>query len=364
MHDSLTDQPKMTEPGAKAERRPSAGIKCVIWDLDNTLWQGILVEGDRLALTPGVAKIVRALDDRGILQSIASRNDFDHAWDKVIAFGLEEYFLHPQIGWASKAESVRAIAEALAIGLEAVALVDDEPFERDEVRFCLPEVTTIDAAQIGGLLDLPALKPGVATADAKRRRAMYQADLRRRRDEAGFAGARDEFLATLGMVLTIRPATSEDLQRAEELTLRTNQLNTTGRTYSPDRLEALIRSPDHLLLVAELEDRYGPSGTIGLALVELDSEAWLVRLLVMSCRVVGRGIGGFMISHILQSAKRRGVRLLAEFVPTDRNRMMYVTYRFSGFFEAGEADGAILLEHGLDGIRPIPPYLTLRSAGV
>ena len=115
MHDSLTDQPKMTEPGAKAERRPSAGIKCVIWDLDNTLWQGILVEGDRLALTPGVAEIVRALDDRGILQSIASRNDFDHAWDKVIAFGLEEYFLHPQIGWASKAESVRAIAEALAI---------------------------------------------------------------------------------------------------------------------------------------------------------------------------------------------------------------------------------------------------------
>jgi FkbH-like protein len=342
-----------------AGERP--GIKCLVWDLDDTLWQGTLLQGDDLVVTNGVREAILELDNRGILQSIASKNDHAAAWEKLTALGLHEYFVHPQINWSNKSASLRVIAERLGIGLDTVALIDDQPFERDEVRFHVPEVTTIDAAEISGLLNLPALQPRSVTSESKRRRQLYQADIRRKQDEEKFAGCREEFLATLAMVLTIRVATEHDLRRAEELTIRTNQLNTTGCTYSCAELGALLHSCDYLLLVADLEDRYGISGTIGLALVELGTNSWLLKLLIMSCRVVSRGVGGIMLSHILQSAKRRGVRLRAEFVANDRNRMMYMTYKFHGFYEAAKQQDFILLEHALERVHPCPSYVTVRS---
>jgi FkbH-like protein len=334
-------------------------IKCVVWDLDDTLWQGTLLEGDIPVLKPRVRSVICALDDRGILQSVASKNDFAAAWDRLVAFGLHDYFLHPQIGWASKSDSLRIIAERLGIAIEAVALVDDQPFELDEVRFYLPEVMTIDGADVDKLLHLSALQPPFVTNESKLRRHMYQTDIRRKQDEEEFDGTREEFLSTLAMVVTIRVAGEQDLRRAEELTIRTNQLNTTGRTYSYAELHALLHSHNHLLLVAELTDRYGTSGTIGLALIERGADDWLVKLLITSCRVISRGVGGIMLGHILRSAKNAGARLRVEFVPNSHNRIMYVTYKFNDFFEVSEQGGVIVLEHPLDTIRPLPPYITV-----
>ena len=335
-------------------------IKCVVWDLDDTLWRGTLLEGDDLVLAPGVGDVVRELDNRGILQSIASKNDHDAAWARVTAFGLDEFFLYPQICWADKSDSVRTIADHLGIGLDTVALVDDQAFERDEVRHVLPSVMTIDAADIGRMLDMLRMRPRFVTAESKIRRKMYVVDELRRRLENEFPGTRAEFLATLGMRVTIRAAGEPDLRRAEELTIRANQLNTTGRPYSYEELNALTMSPDHLLLVAGLEDRYGTSGTVGLALIDRGSSAWLIRLFITSCRVVTRGVGGIMMTHILESAKRSGVGLRAEFVHNDRNRMMYMTYKFHGFRKvAGHGDTA-LLEHDLENIRPYPRGVTVQ----
>jgi len=337
------------------------GIKCVVWDLDNTLWQGTLLEGDDPVLTPRVTDVIKELDNRGILQSIASKNDYEAAWEKLMAFGLDEYFLHPQISWANKSDSIKAIAGELGIGLDTFAFVDDQAFERDEVRHFLPETTTIDAADIDKLLDMPGMQPRFVTNESRTRRKMCQADIWRDRSRSAFPGTSDEFLATLGMCLTIRFASELDLHRAEELTIRTNQLNTTGRPYSYEELRALLNSSDHRLLVAELEDRYGPSGTIGLALIEQRSDVWQLNLLIISCRVLTRGVGGIMMSYILQSAKGSGVRLRADFVPNNRNRMMYVTYKFNGFYEVAEQDNYVILEHDLRSIRPFPHYVTVRS---
>jgi len=336
-----------------------SGIKCVVWDLDETLWRGTLLEGDAVTLTPGVTEVIRELDDRGILQSIASKNDHDTAWERLVAFGLDRYFLHPQIGWTDKSASIRAIAGALGIGLDTFAFVDDQAFERDEVRDALPEVTTVDAAHIDALLAMPSMQPRFVTHESRLRREMYRADLRRKQSADEFTGTREEFLATLGMEMTIRKATEADLRRAEELTIRTNQLNTTGRTYSYEKLRELLHSPDHLLLVAQLEDRYGPSGTIGLALIERDAGVWLLKLLIMSCRVLSRGVGGVVLTYILQRAQASSARLQAQFVETDRNRMMYLTYKFHGFREVAQQDNEILLEHDLKTVRPFPRFVRL-----
>jgi len=343
------------------DARGDAKIKCVVWDLDDTVWEGTLLEGDDVVLAPGVKSVIEELDHRGILQSIASKNEYKAAWQQLSAFGLSDYFLHPQINWGSKSDSIKAIAERLGIALNAFAFIDDQAFELAEVQHFLPEVTTVAAADLGGIVAMAGMQPVFITNESRMRRNMYQADASRQQAEAEFAGSREQFLATLDMRMTIHPATEMDLRRAEELTIRTHQLNTTGRTYSYESLRAILDSPDHLLFVAELEDRVGTSGTIGLALIERTADIWLLKLLIMSCRVMTRGVGGIMLSYVLQAAKRAGVRMRAEFIATDRNRMMYVTYKFNGFYEIETQDSFVLLEHGLESIPPYPPYVSVRS---
>ncbi|MFD8821926.1 HAD-IIIC family phosphatase [Streptomyces sp. NPDC059605] len=332
-------------------------VKCVVWDLDNTVWDGVLLEDGDVTLRPAVVEVLRTLDERGILHSIASRNDHEAAMAKLEEFGIAEYFLHPQIHWGNKSDSVKAVAEAINIGIDTLAFVDDQPFERDEVGFAHPQVLCIDALDAPGIPELPAMRPRFVTADSRERRHLYRADIRRKDAEQAHRGTDEDFLASLGMRFTIAPAQERDLQRAEELTVRTNQLNATGYTYSYEELDAFRRSPDHDLLVAGLEDTYGTYGKIGLALVERGEDAWTVKLLLMSCRVMSRGVGSVLLNHLIRSAHDAGVALRAEFVPTNRNRTMFVTYKFSGFREVGRNGDVSVLEHDGTHIQGFPPYM-------
>jgi FkbH-like protein len=337
----------------------SQSAKCVVWDLDDTLWQGILLEDECVRLRPNVDTILRTLDSRGILLSIASRSDHALAMRKLREFGLDGYFLHPQINWNSKAESIRTIAEALNIGLDAIAFVDDQLFERDEVKFSLPQVLCIDAEELPRLLDMPVMNPKHVTEDSRMRRHMYVSDMARKEAEQQYEGPQEAFLASLNMILTIFPAREEDLQRAEELTVRTHQMNTTGVTYSYDELNRFRQSDRYDLLMTRLEDKYGTYGHVGLALIERGPSAWTIRLLLTSCRVIARGVGSLMLTHIVHVARQRQVRLLAHFVPNERNRMMYVAYRFAGFREIARDDGSMILEHDPAQVREFPDYVKL-----
>jgi FkbH-like protein len=332
-----------------------------VWDLDNTLWTGTLLEGDEVNLREGVREIIHALDARGILHSIDSRNHAESALARLRELGLEEYFLYPQINWGSKAASIRTIAESLNIGLDSICFIDDQPFELAEVQAALPQVLCLDDTQLLHLLQRQELNPETVTAESRMRRQMYLGEMRRKQTEDSFTGPQEEFLATLEMVFTISPARAEDLARAEELTNRTNQLNTTGRTFSQEELEKLRCSDRHLLLMSELTDKFGSYGKIGLALVECDPEVWTIQLLLMSCRVMNRGVGTIMLNHIRRTARESGVRLLSEFVSNDRNRMMYVTYKFAGFTEIENRGGVQILEHGLASIPPVAHYVSVRA---
>jgi FkbH-like protein len=332
----------------------------VVWDLDNTIWDGILLEDPEVTLRPHVVHILKTLDERGILHSIASRNDHDAAMAKLKELGIEEYFLYPQINWSSKAASITQIAQDINIGLDAIAFVDDQPFEREEVAFSHDKVLCVDSALLEDFLDLPELNPRFITKDSKQRRRMYMADIARNRVEADYVGPKEEFLATLGMVFTIAPCREEDLKRAEELTVRTNQLNTTGYTYSYEELDELRQSPRHKLLISSLDDKHGTYGKIGLTLIAMGEEVWTVKLLLMSCRVMSKGVGMIMIHHVLRMAKEAGVRLRAEFVSNDRNRQMLITYRFAGFKEVEKQGEVSIMENDYSVIQPPPPYVDLR----
>ncbi|MFN2587585.1 MAG: HAD-IIIC family phosphatase [Actinomycetota bacterium] len=334
-------------------------VKCLVWDLDNTLWKGTLLEDPSVDVDPRAVAVVEELDRRGILNSIASRNDEPLALQRLRAAGIADYFLYPQINWNAKDVSVKAIAGALNVGIDTIAFVDDQPFDREEVAFSLPEVRCYSPHDLGTLLDLPDFNPPFVTPESAQRRLMYLADARRTREETEFTGPKEEFLAKLRMRFAIAAAREADLQRAEELTVRTNQLNTTGRTYSYDQLRRFAQSDDHLLLVAELEDKHGTYGKIGLALVEKGRDAWVLKLLLMSCRVMSRGVGTVMLNHVMRLARAAGARLVAELVPNERNRMMLITLRLGGFEEVGSEGEVVLLESRRAEVPEPPSYLEL-----
>ena len=335
--------------------------KCVVWDLDNTLWNGTLLESEKVTLKPHIKDIIVELDARGILHSIASKNNYDDVMRKLREFELDQYFLYPEIHWNSKSYSIGNIQKNLNIGIDTLIFIDDQAFERDEVTSVFPQVQAVDAEAYATLPQQARLKPKFITEDSSRRRLMYLEDMKRTLAEMGCKEPKEEFLAGLNMEFIISETREEDLKRAEELTVRTNQLNATGRTYSYDELQAYMQSDKHKLYVCELSDVYGSYGKIGLALVEVNPDNWYLKMLLMSCRVLSRSVGSVLMTYIMQQARRENKKLLADFKQTDRNKMMYVTYRFANFKEvSNDGNGNILFENDLKQIQPFPPYIKLQ----
>ncbi|PZH08631.1 hypothetical protein C1I97_15780 [Streptomyces sp. NTH33] len=308
-------------------------VKCLVWDLDNTLWQGTLLENDEVRLPDEIRELIVTLDSRGILQSIASKNDYDLAWSKLEELGVAEYFIVPRIGWGPKSEAVRAIAERLNFAHRTIAFIDDQPAERAEVAFRLPEVRCYAAEQLAELRDLPEFSPKAVTVDSRRRRQMYQAGIQREAEQVAFSGPDGEFLRSLDLVMQIDRASNEQLSRVEELTLRTSQMNATGVHYSDAALRGLLTDPDHEVLVTTMSDRFGPHGAVGVLLLAMHPGTWHLKLLATSCRVVSFGAGAAILNWLIDQAARAGAHLVADFRPTDRNRMMEIAYRFAGLTE-------------------------------
>jgi len=337
-------------------------VKCIVWDLDNTIWDGVLTESKEVVLKPQIKEVLEEFDSRGILHSIASKNNHEDAMGKLKEFGIDKYFLYPQINWNAKSGSVQQIQKSLNFGIDTFAFIDDQPFEREEVESVLPEVETIDAEEYKNLIEIPRFNPRFITTDSKKRRSMYMSDILRNTTEVDYAGPKEEFLAGLNMEFIISDAKEEDLKRAEELTVRTNQLNATGRTYDYDELNTFRLSNDYKLIVCELTDKYGSYGKIGLVLIHKTKENWHVKLLLMSCRVMARGVGTVLLSYIMKEAQKEGKELLADFKTTDRNRMMYVTFKFAKFAEIEKKEDYVILKNDLSDIQDYPEYIKVTIA--
>ncbi len=324
-------------------------VKCLVWDLDQTLWRGVLLEDGQVALSDEIREVVVELDRRGILQSVASRNDHDHAWEWLIKLGIAEYFVVPQICWDRKSDSVREIADRLGFALRTIAFIDDMPTERAEVNYHLPEVRCYPAESAFELTALAEFSPPIVNRESRQRRLMYQAQERRDAERVTFTGNDDDFLRTLELRLTIhRAAGDDDLARVEELMLRTSQMNATGIHYSDTDLRELLADPRHEILVAALDDRFGSHGAIGILLLEVHHSVWHLKLLATSCRVVTFGVGAVLLRWLEDQAAAAGAHLAADFRRTDRNRIMEIAYRFANFAEdACECQDALTASDGV-----------------
>lgn len=282
-----------------SKRDVSRSCKCVVWDLDHTMWDGILIEDgqEKLRLKPLIPKLLQTLDDHGILISVVSKNNADDALAALRKFGICDYFLFPQISWNPKSAGIQQIAASLNIGLDSLLFVDDSPFEREEVQSVCPDVMVLDAEEYQSILSLPECQRPV-TEESRKRRLLYRDQQVRDNAQKTFAGDYCEFLRDCHLRLTVRPLAETNLERVHELTQRTNQMNFSGTRYSGEDLRALLDDRGVDTYVLDCEDRFGNYGTIGFCTVR--SRENCMTDLMFSCRIQSKRVEHAFITFILR----------------------------------------------------------------
>jgi FkbH-like protein len=318
-------------------------IKCVVWDLDNTLWDGVLVEDgpEKLKLRPEIAQTIRTLDDRGILHSIASKNNLDEAMKVLRRFQIDEYFLCPQISWQPKSESVRTIAQQLNIGIDSLLFVDDSQFELEQVRTACPGVRVLDAQQYRALPEMKECQVPV-TDESRERRKMYQVEAKRQDMAAEFKNDYFAFLRDCQIQLWIRPMTEENVERVHELTQRTNQMNFSGNRYDRDVLKTILASSHLDTYVLSCEDRFGSYGVVGFSIV--DRREPRMTDLMFSCRVQSKRVEHAFLGYIMRTyITELGKDFWANYRKTSRNAPSGKVFADLGMEDTSTVEGVTSL---------------------
>ena len=340
--------------------------KCLVLDLDNTLWGGVIGDDglDGIVLGEGSAAgeahlalqhYARQLKERGMILAVCSKND-----SKIAEAAFRD---HPemvlrradiaafQANWDDKAQNLKVIAAKLNIGLDALVFVDDNPIERARIRQSLPVVAVPEmpddpAHYVRCLADAGYFEAVAFTADDRNRAEQYAANAER---EAllGSAESMDEFLRGLNMTAVYGPFTAVDHARVVQLINKTNQFNTTTRRYASEEVARIMDDPNSLTLQFRLIDRVGDNGLVSTMILRpargdddvLEIENW-----VMSCRVFGRELEFEAMNIAVDAARERGVRaLIADYIPTPKNDVISKLYPSLGFVEVdgpASANGA------------------------
>lgn len=326
--------------------------KCLVLDLDNTLWGGIVgedgVHGIRIGHgdAEGEAYLefqytVRSLLERGVILAICSKNNaedvnevFSQRSDMVLQ---KDDFSASQVNWDYKHVNIQKIAAELNIGLDSIVFVDDNPAECAMVKEALPEVTTVhlsgDPSQFAEtLMQLSEFEKLFITTEDKAKRDQYQQNAKRQQQKLDI-GNIDDYLQSLGTKVLIEPATLNNLQRVHQLFSKTNQFNVTTKRYSTADIETFLNSEHWKLKVVHVKDNFGDLGIVGLYLVEYNDDTARIDSLVLSCRALGRGIETCIMNNIKQDfmLSESSSVLQGLFIRTAKNKPASTFFSDQGF---------------------------------
>ena len=335
-------------------------FKCLVLDLDNTVWGGVIGDDgmEGIALGQGSAlgeayvafqDYCRELTRRGIILAVCSKNDeanavepFEKHPDMVLRRGDIASFV---ANWSDKAGNIRAIAEELNIGLDSLVFIDDNPFERNLVRqelpmVAVPEVSDDPVGYPVALSDAGYFEGLSVTDEDRERTGQYQGNKARDalKDSATDLPA---YLRGLEMQLVVKPFDRIGLQRIVQLINKSNQFNLTTRRYTDEDILAVMADPDAFGLQLRLLDRFGDNGVIAIIIGRLlESRDLLIDTWLMSCRVLGRQVEPTTLNLIAEQAQKLGAKRLAgEYIPTKKNGMVKDHYARLGFTVAAVNDG-------------------------
>ena len=313
--------------------------KCIVLDLDNTLWGGIVGEdgfdGIELDQTSNGKAFVEfqkqllSLWQQGIILAINSKNNFDDAM-KVIRehpdmILREKHFASIQINWDDKAQNIKQIAEEINIGLNSIVFFDDDKLNQERIKQEFPEVLTVDmpndpsqySSILTNLNDFNALQ---RTEEDTKRGVMY-AQQRQRKQFENTVSNLDQFLKQMDIKVKIKQSNGFLIPRISQLTLKTNQFNLTTRRYQEEEIRKFSKDENFEVGCAQVLDKFGDNGITGAYIVKKNETNWILDTFLLSCRVMGRGVEDAMLSHILKDAKNNSIEeFKAEFIPTLKNK--------------------------------------------
>ncbi len=371
---------------ASAMFRPARKVLCT--DLDNTLWGGVLGEDGTAGIATGSVfpgncylayqRYLKDLSARGILLAVTSKNNEPDVAEAFtlrapdLALTLED-FVARKISWNEKVDAIRELATELSLGLDAFVFVDDNPTECEAVRQHLPDVAVVQVPVsepwrlVGMLAEQWYFDAISVTADDRNRSKEYKAQTQRAALSQN-ATSREDFLSSLGIVCTFLGAAEAPLDRSVQLLSKTNQFNLTTRRYGANEVMAFVADPTCQAVAVRVRDRFGDAGVVGLALTRQRGDQCWIDTLLLSCRVIGRGIETAILSRLADHAVTSGARwLIGEYLETKKNVPCKNFYPEHGFepFEQHEAAGSeASIAYRLDLTKRLPTspsWLTLEG---
>lgn len=325
--------------------------KCLVLDLDNTLWGGVIGDDGLSGIQIGelgtghafsdFQKWLKELKNRGILLTVCSKNNEDTAKEPFekhpeMVLRLEDFSMFVA-NWEDKARNIRTIQQSLNIGMDSMVFLDDNPFERELVRTMIPEITVPElpedpALYLQYLRGLDLFETASYSREDAGRTEQYREKAQRAAFEAAFQSY-DDYLEALQMRASAAAFDPFHYPRIAQLTQRSNQFNLRTVRYTEAEIEALARDDSRIGLYFTLKDKFGDHGLISVVVLEKQPEDTLfISEWLMSCRVLKRGMEEFIVDKILSVAAQQGFRrVVGEYIPTPKNAMVKDLYEQLGF---------------------------------
>ena len=352
--------------------------KCIVLDLDNTLWGGVVgedgFEGIKLGPTPEgrpfleFQRYLLSLFNIGIILSINSSNNPEDALSVLRTHPhmilKENHFASIKINWDSKISNMKKISEEINIGLDSLVFFDDDKLNREIIRTALPEVKVVDlpddpSLYLKTLMELNDFNSYQFSEEDKKRGQMY-ADERKRQELNETIMDITEYLKALNMVVTIEKANSFNIPRISQLTQKTNQFNMTTKRYLEEDIKKFANSNKYLVYSARIEDKFGDNGIVGVVIVKREEKKWIIDSFLLSCRVIGRRVEETILVYILEEAKKERVNtLIGEFISTKKNIPAKEFYKKIGFELIEEKNGRQLWEFPIEKEYKYPEFIRI-----
>ena len=330
--------------------------KCIVLDLDNTLWGGIIGEDgfDNIKLGDDAVgrsfvefqKRLLALNQRGIILAVNSKNNFEDAMEVIKKHPSmilrEDNFACMKINWDDKVTNLQEISKELNIGLDSMVFFDDDLINQEFVKTSLPEVLVVelpnDSSQFAQIItkmkEFDVLK---ITEEDVKRNEMYLVQKKRTELKNKIVDF-DEFLKQMNIEVNVKKADSFTIPRISQLTLKTNQFNLTTKRYQQEEISSFSSDKDRIVECVQVSDKFGDNGITGVYIIEKkDSKEWIIDTFLLSCRIMGRKVEEAMLYQIIEKAKNLGIKKIkGKFIPTKKNKPAENFYSDCGFKKEGD----------------------------
>ena len=346
----------------------SRKVKCVIVDLDNTMWKGIIrnvgvenleIRIDRERFHWNVLSILHA---RGILIGVISKND--QYLESQIRDYIQEHLAGTEfvcfiLNWKDKWENLRQVQEHLNIGLDSFAFIDDSPFEREQMKAMLPEVRVYDQNIFEKLLYMPEFQPEFVTKESKKRTKFYIQENRRK--QAQNSSSSEGFLEQCNFAITVDKMQPYQVDRVSELIQRTNQLNTSIKRYTKEKIIAFSREQNCDIFTVNVSDKFGDYGLVGVCIGFHRDDVYEIDTLLFSCRIMSRGVEDYTLTSVLNHAKEKNFgKVILRFEKGPKNEQMRTILSNNNFFEFEDNDNSVIYGFNLQQqqIKSLPKWFS------